>query len=160
KFGEKSMSVRYKINGQDVTHDEFRRDRSDPEEESLFEAACETYPGVLSLYRECRGNGMGHRAAVMHALGEPPMTNTDREFLHGHCNGNQFEKKEHIGDYYKSVADAHGVDVKGAVYLSGLAEFPGDPKAWVRGRGDVQKVCEERGWNCNGMVEVKGQQRE
>ena len=47
------------------------------------------------------------------------------------------------------------MDVKGKVYLSGLAAFSGDPRAWVSGRGDVQKVCEERGWDCEGSVNVK-----
>lgn len=84
--------------------------------------------------------------------GCPPACMTDNVFLEGHANGNQFAGTPKIGDHYKKVAEAHGQNVKGKVYLAGLAAFPGDPRAWVSGRGDVQKVCEERGWNCTGAV--------
>jgi len=81
---------------------------------------------------------------------------TDKVFLEGHCNGGQFETTPWAGDYYKEVAEAHGQSVKGKVYLSGLAAFPGDPRAWVDGRGDVRRVLEERGWNGRGAVNVTG----
>jgi hypothetical protein len=88
--------------------------------------------------------------------GQPPACITDATFLAGHCNGSQFEKTPYIGDYYRCEAEAAGVSTKGKVYLSQLAEYPGDPRAWVDGRGDVQRVCEERGWGCGGSVNVQG----
>ncbi len=100
-------------------------------------------------------DGMSPLLAEMFAWQKPPMSNTDREFLEGHCNGSQWEGQEVVGDAYAAVAREAGVDPKGKVYLSGLARFPGDPEAWVDGRGDVQRICEKRGWACEGSVNVK-----
>lgn len=116
------MKVRVKINGRDVSREQLRAS-VDPE-----------------ILRDMLESGV------------PPMSNTDREFLEGRCNGNQFERNPGLGDHYARVARRHGVDSKGKVYLSGLASFPGDPRAWVDGRGDVAKVCDERGWGCVGSV--------
>lgn len=96
----------------------------------------------------------------MLALGRPPMSNTDREFLQGHCNGSQFEDSPEMGNRFKAQAEAAGVNVKGKVYLGGLAEFPGDPRAWVDGRGDVVRVAEERGLDVDGSVRVRAGRRE
>jgi hypothetical protein len=98
--------------------------------------------------------GSESRLGMMLEAGQPPAANTDREFLQGHCNGNQFEKNPALGDFYAEDARASGVDTKGKVYLSGLAAYPGDPRAWINNRGDVQKLIEERGWKCQGSVNV------
>jgi hypothetical protein len=92
--------------------------------------------------------------------GAPPAVVTDATFLQGHVNGSQFEKNPGLGDAYRRRARAAGLDPKGKVYLSGLADSPGDPKAWVSGRADVRKVCEERGWGCQGAVTVKARKDE
>lgn len=112
-------------------------------------------PSVQRTYEAMRARGESHRLAEMLATGTPPMSNTDREFLEGHCNGSQFANEEEIGEVYRRRARAAGVDPKGKVYLSGLARFPGDPEAWVDGRGDVQRRLEERGWGSEGSVTVK-----
>lgn len=114
-------------------------------------------PGVQAHYEACRREGTSHALAEMFALAQPPMSNTDREFLEGHCNGRQFEKTPQIGDLYRRQAAAAGVDPTGKVYVSGLARFPGDPHAWVGGRGDVAATCEANGWACRGSVTVKGE---
>ena len=106
----------------------------------------------LSFEEEARAEA---RCRRMLESGVPPAAATDREFLAGHCNGNQFEKTPRIGDLYRAEAEAAGVDPTGKVYLAGLAAYPGDPRAWVSGRGDAAKVVEERGWDCSGMVNVK-----
>jgi len=106
---------------------------------------------------EARGKA---RLADMFAAGKPPRGRTDATFLEGHHNGNQFEGEERVGDIYRKVAEAHGQNTTGKVYLPALAEFPGDPHAWVSGRGDVQRRCEEKGWECEGAVTVKGRQFE
>ncbi len=107
------------------------------------------------IHQKALANGCSPQLAEMLALGRPPGCNTDREFLRGHANGSQFSGRPELGDAYASVARAGGVDPKGKVYLSGLAAFPGDPRAWVSGRGEVKSLCEERGWNCDGLVKVK-----
>lgn len=111
-----------KINGREVTEAEFRA--------SLV-------PG---------------RLAEMLREGRAPRAVTDREFLAGHCNGSQFAGREEEGDFYQQVAEQHGQDTTGKVYLSGLARFPGDPHAWVAGKGDVERVLDQHGWGSEGLV--------
>lgn len=103
-------------------------------------------------YDEMIKNGVNPKLADMLASRQPPGASTDREFLHGYCNGNQFERNRPMGDYYASVAKQHKVDITGKVYMSGLAAFPGDPKAWVASRADAAKVLDERGWGSDGAV--------
>ncbi len=112
-------------------------------------------------YDECIAKGCSHNLAEMFAMGVPPMSNTDREFLEGRggCY-DQFGANPMIGDYYRRQAESQGMDVTGKVYLSGLAAYPGDPRAWVSGRGDVLRVCQERNWNCRGAVNHQAEQRE
>jgi hypothetical protein len=107
-------------------------------------------------YIALRAEGLSHNLAEMFALQAPPqIAGTDAIFLQGHDRGNQWEGQEYVGDMYKAEARAAGVDVTGKVYLGGLARYPGDPEAWVSGRGDVKRVCEQRGWGCTGAVKVK-----
>lgn len=102
------------------------------------------------------------RLADMLASGRPPRGKTDDTFLaiQDNCNGKQFERQPGVGDLYRRRARAAGVSTTGKVYLSALAEYPGDPHAWVAGRGDVRRRCEERGWGCDGAVKVRGREHE
>jgi hypothetical protein len=120
-----------------------------------------TNPAVQAHYEACRARGTSHSLAEMFALGKPPMSDSDREFLEGRggCY-DQFEGNDFLGDFYGRQAKKAGVDTAGAVYLSGLASYPGDPRAWVRGKGDVKKLCEERGYSARGAVNATGRQVE
>lgn len=109
---------------------------------------------VKEHYQRCLSEGTSPKLAEMFATGQPPACMTDSVFLEGHCNGNQFESTPYLGDHYKQVAESHGQDVKGKVYKAGLARFPGDPLAWISGRGDVQRICETRGLDCEGAVTI------
>lgn len=117
-------------------------------------------PLIQARYIAHRLDGDSHRWSDMMAHQQPPGARTDREFLRGHCSGNQFEDTPHIGELYKKRAAAAGVDITGKVYYGTLAEYPGDPEAWVSGRGDVQRLCERKGWGCEGAVNVKMRERE
>ena len=110
----------------------------------------------MGHYIHCREEGSSPTLALMFATQQGPGLVTDNTFMHGHCNGNQFEKTPWRGDYYRQVAKKAGFNITGKVYKPSLADFPGDPKAWVSGRGDVTRVAEERGWNVEGSVNVKG----
>jgi hypothetical protein len=101
-------------------------------------------------YDECRAGGACHSLAEMFALGAAPQSRTDAEFFRGRWN--QFADTPHLGDAYRGVAEAHGQSTTGKVYLSGLARFPGDPEAWVSGRGDVERVIDRHGWGAEGSV--------
>lgn len=109
-------------------------------------------PVIQARYEEMIAAGESHMMAEMLAFQAAPGLNTDDTFLRGHCNGNQFAKQPHVGDFYKKKAEAAGVDTTGKVYLSSLAQESGDPEAWVSGRGDVKRICAERNWDCEGSV--------
>lgn len=124
-----------------------------PEDETV--EAVELPEEQWQHYIKCRDEGTGHKLAMMFATQQTPYIKSDCTFLHGHCNGNQFEKNPEQGDFIQSVAKEEGVDTTGAVYMGGLAEYPGDPRAWVRSRDDVRRICTERGWDCDGSVTVR-----
>lgn len=92
--------------------------------------------------------------------GRPPASVTDKEFMVGTENGRQFQKRPEVGNFYRRVAEREGQNIKGKKYISQLARYPGDPEAWVSGRGDVQARCDERGWGCDGSVKVKAKEAE
>lgn len=49
------------------------------------------------------------------------------------------------------------------VYLPSLADFPGDPKAFIKqdnAKGQVRKVCEDNNWSCHGSVSVESRNDE
>lgn len=94
--------------------------------------------------------GTSHKMAKMLVTGRTPFIMTDDVFLAGLTR--QFEGPigSMMGDYYHQVAAQHGVDVTGAVYFPGLASFPGDPQAWIRSRGDVARVAEEKNLTIRG----------
>ena len=64
--------------------------------------------------------------------------------------------------FYVGEAKRHGYTPSANdAYLPQLADFPGDPKAFVK-HGDasthIRKVCEEKGVSCSGAVTVKGRE--
>ena len=112
-----------------------------------------TEPWIQLHYEKCRLEGTSHKLAEMFAFAQPPMSNSEREFMEGRWN--QFEKTPHLGDAYAAESHSKGISTKGKIYLHSLASYPGDPKAWVSDKGDVARVCEERGWDCDGAVKVR-----
>jgi hypothetical protein len=120
----------------------------------------QTWSGQHPYYVAMRLDGAPHTLAEMLALQSPPMSNTDREFLHGvHENDDVFASKPGLYEHFKKIADSQGVDITGKRYVSGLARYPGDPRAFVSGRGDVERICREEGWNCRGAVNVTSEVR-
>jgi hypothetical protein len=105
-------------------------------------------------YSRMRNLGESHAMAEMLALKTfPAVRGLDSDFNKGRCNGNQFEQTPGMGNLYRSMAEAAGVSTTGKQYMHGLAEFPGDPGAWVNGTGDVLRIAKERGFNVQGAVE-------
>lgn len=119
------MKIIYKINGRDVTPDEF-----------LVDA-----PGVTP--------------------GCPPGIATDATFLAGMYSdqAKEFNAPSGQGDKLASELRAMGGSTAGKVYLSGLAAYPGDPKAWISDKSDVLRVAEERNYTVSGMTNRKADGR-
>jgi hypothetical protein len=117
-------------------------------------------PQVQRRYEELRRGGQSHNFAEMLATRSFPGFVTDDDFNRGKNNGRQFERTPWLGDQYKSVADRAGVSTTGKWYCSGLAAYPGDPRAWVSGRSDVLSIARERNLNVEGLVNHKAHETE
>lgn len=79
-----------------------------------------------------------------------PSIQTDTTFLEG---GDGFDSDEDRLAAHKA-ARAAGVTPSGR-YISQLAEFPHDPRAWVNSTAEVKRRCEQSGFSCDGAVKVK-----
>lgn len=121
-------------------------------------------PATQAHYERCRRAGTSHTLAEMFASATGPCLQTDTAFLAAFgANGAQFEKtNDLVRDHYAAEAKRAGVSIKGKIYHSGVAEFPGDPRAWVDNLSDVKRICEKKGWQAEegGSVKVKGREFE
>lgn len=111
------------------------------------------------LFYGAHEDGMAFATKRHPGIGFPALR-TDSEFNKGRCNGNQFETVPGLGDHLKRQAEAVGISTNGKYYCHGLAEFPGDPEAWVGSRGDVARVAEKKGFHVTGSVEYRSAERE
>jgi|2_EtaG_2_1085320.scaffolds.fasta_scaffold00414_9 hypothetical protein len=67
----------------------------------------------------------------------------------------QFRGEERQLSQMVANAKANGyTPANGDFYQEGLADYPGDPKAFVKSRGEVRERCLERGVPCHGSVNV------
>lgn len=110
-------------------------------------------PDVQGEYNRMRLRGESHNIAKMCALQRAPLLVTDNTWNTGRVNNNQFANCPALGNYFKSIAESQGVSVTGKYYVHGLGRYPGDPRAWCRGRGDALAIAKERNLNLSGMVE-------
>jgi hypothetical protein len=94
-----------------------------------------------------------------------PGLRTDTEFL---ANRGSLVKQlggdERWAKHIASEAKKRGHNVgSNDVYISQLAEFPGDPRAFLSagdGRAKIEKICRERGLDCRGSVNVTSEKKE
>lgn len=109
------------------------------------------------IYARAIENGCSPRLAEMFAAGKPPTIKTTNTFIaKGKTGGDQFG--DATREHYLRTARAAGVSTDGKVYDGRLAEFPGDPRAWIESQDDVRRLCEERGWGLDGDVKVKARE--
>lgn len=104
--------------------------------------------------------GESESIAEILAYRQAPLGVTSRTFWQGRMHVDQFEDDPESGAYLRAVAERHGVATRGKWYISQLADYPGDPKAWVDGPDDIRRICEERGWGCTGLVNVQPREPE
>lgn len=94
------------------------------------------------------------RLADMLAAKRGPAIHTDATFF-ANMNAQPVDQDyPGVAEEYRRVAKAGGVNPVGKTYMPALAAFPGDPRAWISGKGDIERVCTERGWSCDGAVKV------
>lgn len=112
---------------------------------------------VQDRYAAMRAAGESHSMAEMLATRSfPGLKGTDAVFMEGRkLGGQQFESlPRHMGQMYLEEAAKANVNVSGKYYLGTVARFPGDPKAWVSGLGDVRRIAKERGVAVVGAVNI------
>lgn len=75
------------------------------------------------------------------------------------CNGNEKEVQRIVRAAKRQGYTPGANDF----YIPTLAQRPGDPDAFISqsgGRSQIRSVCEARGISCEGMVNVKGRERQ
>jgi hypothetical protein len=91
---------------------------------------------------------------------QAPVIRTDATFMRGRKKGaEQFGNLPNVRETYMEPARRLGMSTDGKVYMSEIAAYPGDPRAWVDSTDDIKRVCEERGWAASGDVTVKGREK-
>lgn len=116
------------------------------------------FPTQLAYFR-MRDDGESHRMSEMLATRSFPGIKTDAIFNEGRFSG----EAGRIGveqRWLQEKAEAVGVSTTGKFYCRGLADFPGDPAAWVSDRGDVLRVAREKNMTVHGYVEHEGREVE
>lgn len=117
-----------------------------------------------AFYWMLREGGMGHKFAEMLALQRGPVLSTDDTFFEGAKPlYEQFGSQKHLNHYLKAAKRQGFTPPVNSVYFPGLARFPGDREAFVTramGRSYIRKLCEKRGWECDGAVNVDHRQPE
>lgn len=112
-------------------------------------------PEQLDHYLKCRANDCSRKLAACLATRSFPGVKTDAVFNEGKFSGDT-GKIGHEQKWLEEQAKLHGVSTNGKWYCRGLASFPGDPTAWVDGRGDVLRIAAEKNMTVKGYVEHKG----
>ncbi len=105
-------------------------------------------PDVQCRYEAMRANGQSHNMAEMLATQCVPGLKTDTRFIA------RMDTRGDVPAAYRAMARKAGVDTGDKQYISQMADYPGDPKAWISGPADIRRTCRERGWGCAGAVEV------
>ena len=119
-------------------------------------------PEVQAHYDLCRTRGTSHNLAKILAFGKPPGCNTNRELMRGAATlADHSEGEEYVLDKIARKAERLGRKPQYTdLYCPGLVSpdiGPGDPAAFVpasEGSSHIKRVCEQRGLDCHGLVNV------
>lgn len=106
-------------------------------------------PGIQDAYERMRENGQSHNMAEILAFRKCPSLKTDTRFQA------RIDKTPPVPPAYRKIAKKAGVDTSDKQYFTQLARYPGDPTAWQSDRSSIKRICEERGWSCEGAITVK-----
>ena len=126
--------------------------------------SAKAHPSRQAFYQVMIEKGESPLLAEMLALQQAPQINTDDTWFARFGDLEDQFKGDARG--LKQITDAaqeHGhTPNPNSVYYSGLAAFPGDPKAFITHapQGHIRSVCEERGHGSRGLVNVKAREPE
>jgi len=123
------LKVEYQINGRPVSKKQFEKYKDDPS-----------------------------RLADMVKTGVGPALNTDATFLQGRGKlRDQFGGDDEA--FIETVREArrNGYEPQeNDFYVESIADRVGDPRAFVKSKGEVKRVLEERGMESRGAIKTKG----
>lgn len=143
--------------------EEIREEFPDADREVLDRAQGGGRIAVGTLYVRMRREGSDDRFAAMLALQQPPRGETSDSFWAGRKHFSRVYGEEYANKI-KGMLAKRGVNLKpGDEYMPELARFRGDPEAVVPfggARSYMRKLCEKRGWACEGAVNVEHRQPE
>jgi len=115
-------------------------------------------------YWMMRMRGSNDSFAAMISLQQGPGLDTDDVFFSGQKPlYDQFGSQKHLDRYLKASKAQGFTPPVNSTYFPNLARFPGDKEAYVtraQGRSYIKKLCESRGWACEGGVNVAHRQPE
>lgn len=105
-------------------------------------------PAIQSRYEEFRRHGNSHNFSEMMAFKQPPGSQSDTDFQRGIGTlASQIGDPENIylnevtGTYRKLTGHNPG---NREIYMPGLAQFPGDPRAFVASGSEAKRVAERQ----------------
>lgn len=103
---------------------------SQTKEEFMTYETISDNPAIQAEYEAMRAKGESHNMAEMLALQQFPFSRDENQIL--------FKGEE-----------------SGKLYISQLARYPGDPRAYVSNASDVRRIAEEDNLTVDGAVNVK-----
>lgn len=115
-------------------------------------------PNVQARYEDLRRHGQSHNMAEMLTYRQAPASRTDDDFFRGQgtLDKQVGEDPHYMADITSGYRQATGHNPNpNYVYQAGLAQYPGDPRAFVSGAGDVKRRAEELNVNVEGFVTHK-----
>lgn len=104
-------------------------------------------PTQQAAYEKMRADGESHNMAEMLATRSLPGLKTDTNFMA------RRRRRQRLPRAYYEMAKKAGVNTEGRWFCGDVAKYPGDPEAWVEGRGDIKRICEKNNWRAEGEVE-------
>ena len=84
----------------------------------------------------------------------------DTQWVRENWHNREFERDPRMGDHYHAGARRAGVSTTGKRYSHALADYPGDPEAWVGSLSEAKEAACRKGLSCSvedGTLKVTGE---
>lgn len=116
-------------------------------------------PEIQSRYEQLRRNGESHNIAEMLTYRSAPSSKTDDDFFRGQGTldaqvGDDPHYMQQITANYRAATGGQNPNPNYS-YQAGLAQYPGDPRAFVGSAGEAKRRAEELNVNLDGFVTHK-----
>lgn len=143
------------------TAEEIREEFPDADADVLARCQSGGQVSVGTLYVRMRREGQDDRWAAMLALQQFPGIQTTDTFWAGNKPWHEVYGEKYANEV-KAILARRGVNLRpGDTYYPQLAKSKGDPEAVIPfdgARSYIRKLCEKRGWACEGAVNLEARQ--